>query len=189
MNNLPVFVSLSLLYFAAVSYAEAARRLGRPHLAPSFLLRSDPVFGPACVRLFDRARRPLTEEESQILSSQILKAIEPFNVAGLGNPAAGTGTPSIPTICFAPPEARRYFRARLWNCSGAAAFSFFSRNSTARSPGLAENYRENTKIEIEGQMPGPADCDPGIRRHNESATTPMESMTDSLSPLFSMNAC
>ncbi len=87
MNNFPVFVSLSLLYFAAVSYSEAARRLDRPHLASSFLLRSDPVFGPACVRLFDRARQPLTEEESQALSSEILNAIEPFNVAGLGNPA------------------------------------------------------------------------------------------------------
>lgn len=96
MNNFPVFVSLSLLYFAAVSYAEAARRLGRPHLAPSFLLRSDPVFGPACVRLFDRARQPLTEEDLQALSSEILNAIEPFNVAGLGNPARRNWYPVDP---------------------------------------------------------------------------------------------
>ncbi len=96
MNNFPVFVSLSLLYFAAVSYSEAARRLGKPHLASSFLLRDHPVFGTACVRLFDRARQPLTEEESQALSSEILNAIEPFNVAGLGNAARRNWYPVDP---------------------------------------------------------------------------------------------
>jgi len=33
-----VFNALLMLYFAAVSYAETARRLGRPHLCPGFLL-------------------------------------------------------------------------------------------------------------------------------------------------------
>ena len=47
MNNFPVFVALSLLYFAAASYSEAARRLGKPHLASSFLLCEHPVFGMA----------------------------------------------------------------------------------------------------------------------------------------------
>jgi FADH2 O2-dependent halogenase len=83
MNNFPVFVSLTLLYFAAASFSEAARRLGKPHLAGSFLLCEDPVFGPACMRLLDRARRPLSEQESAALTSDILEAIEPFNVAGL----------------------------------------------------------------------------------------------------------
>ena len=83
MNNFPVFVSLTLLYFAAASYSEMARRLGKPHLAGSFLLCEDPVFGPECMRLLDRARRPLTEQESVELTSDILAAIKPFNVAGL----------------------------------------------------------------------------------------------------------
>jgi tetracycline 7-halogenase / FADH2 O2-dependent halogenase len=84
MNNFPVFVSLTLLYFAAASFSETARRLGKPHLAGSFLLCDNPVFGPACMRLLERARQPLAERESAELTSDILAAIEPFNVAGLG---------------------------------------------------------------------------------------------------------
>lgn len=84
MSNFPVFVSLTLLYFAAASFSETVRRLGKPHLGSSFLLCEDAVFGPACVRLLQRARRSLTEQEAAELTSDILEAIEPFNVAGLG---------------------------------------------------------------------------------------------------------
>jgi FADH2 O2-dependent halogenase len=83
MHNFPLFTSLSLLYFAAASFAETARRLGKHHLAPSFLLCNDPVFGPACVRLCEQARRVRTEAESAQLCAAIRTAIEPFDVAGL----------------------------------------------------------------------------------------------------------
>jgi tetracycline 7-halogenase / FADH2 O2-dependent halogenase len=96
MSNFPIFVSLSLLYFTAVSYSEAARRLGKAHLASSFLLREHPDFGPACRRLLERARQPLTKEESLVLSQEILKAIEPFNVVGLGDPARRNWYPVDP---------------------------------------------------------------------------------------------
>jgi FADH2 O2-dependent halogenase len=86
MNDFPLFVSLSLLYFAAVSFSETVRRLGKPHLASSFLLHDHPAFGPQSRLLFDRilrARRPLDSKE---LSEEISRMIEPFNVAGLGDP-------------------------------------------------------------------------------------------------------
>jgi FADH2 O2-dependent halogenase len=86
MSNFPVFVALSLLYFAAASYSEAARRLGKTERAGSFLLCEDPVFGPACRELFARARRPLSEAGSEALARDIVTTIEPFNVAGLGRP-------------------------------------------------------------------------------------------------------
>ena len=86
MNNFPVFVALSLLYFAAASYSEAARRLGKPHLASSFLLCEHPAFGTASAGLLERAQRPMTRPESAELIRDILTAIEPFNVAGLGRP-------------------------------------------------------------------------------------------------------
>lgn len=86
MGNFPVFTALSLLYFAAASYSEAARRLGKPDLATSFLLCDHPEFGPTCVRLFERARGRLKKEESEALIRDIVSAIEPFNVAGLGRP-------------------------------------------------------------------------------------------------------
>lgn len=86
MGNFLVFTALSLLYFAAASYSEAARRLGRPELASSFLLCDHPNFGPTCVRLFERARGRLKNEESEAFIRDIVSAIEPFNVAGLGRP-------------------------------------------------------------------------------------------------------
>ena len=96
MNNFPVFVSLSLLYFAAVSFSETARRLAKPKLAPSLLLRDHPDFGPISRRLLERAQQPLSGDESQALSEEVLEAIEPINVAGLGNPARRNWYPVDP---------------------------------------------------------------------------------------------
>lgn len=87
MADFPIFTALSLLYFAAASFSETARRLNKPHLAKSFLLHDDKRFGPAFVHLLDRAMHPRTESESATLAEDILRAIESFNVAGLGNPA------------------------------------------------------------------------------------------------------
>jgi FADH2 O2-dependent halogenase len=84
MANFPLFVSLSLLYFAAASFSETARRLGRPHLAGSFLLHDHPAF--QIQPLFERVRLVRNQEDSQALSDDILRVIEPFNVAGLGDP-------------------------------------------------------------------------------------------------------
>jgi FADH2 O2-dependent halogenase len=44
MNDFSIFVPLSLLYFAAASFSESARRLGRADLARSFLLQDQPLF-------------------------------------------------------------------------------------------------------------------------------------------------
>jgi len=87
MSNFPVFISLLLLYFAAVSFSEAARRVGEPLLGPSFLLHDHPKFGFECNRLLDRAQQPLAEEESRALSEDVLNAIEPINIASFGDPA------------------------------------------------------------------------------------------------------
>jgi FADH2 O2-dependent halogenase len=85
MGNFPVFTALSLLYFAAASFSETARRLGKPQLAPSFLLHDHPQFGPDCIRLLERACYVQRGRESEELIEEIFQAIEPFDVAGLGN--------------------------------------------------------------------------------------------------------
>jgi tetracycline 7-halogenase / FADH2 O2-dependent halogenase len=80
--DFPLFAALTMLYFAAASYAEAARRLGRPRLSGSFLSGNHPTFRPAfrdCCRMAlgrDPARR------LEILAA-IRGAIEPFDVIGL----------------------------------------------------------------------------------------------------------
>jgi FADH2 O2-dependent halogenase len=86
MNNFPVFVALTLLYFAAASFSETARKLGKPHMAGSFLLCDDSNFGPVYAQLIERSRHLLSKNESNELIKDILEAIEPINIAGLGRP-------------------------------------------------------------------------------------------------------
>ena len=80
MRDFETFSALTLLYFAAASFSESARRLHRPGLARSFLLHDDPRFGPALCECC-RAHSP---DERTALLAKIYKAIEPFDVAGLG---------------------------------------------------------------------------------------------------------
>lgn len=83
MGDFELFKRLSLLYFAAASFSETARRLGRPELAPGFLLCDHGEFGPesaACAEI--ALGRPDGESREQLLE-RIDRAIAPFDVAGL----------------------------------------------------------------------------------------------------------
>lgn len=83
MTDPPLFKQLSLLYFAAAGFSEAARRLGRPALAPGFLLHAHPRFGSElreCAAL--AATRPEGDQRDALLA-RIDRAIEPFDTAGL----------------------------------------------------------------------------------------------------------
>ena len=83
MDDPALFKRLGLLYFAAASFSETARRLGRPELAPGFLLHAHPQFGEelrACV--VAASSRPGLEHRHQLIA-RIDRAIEPFDTAGL----------------------------------------------------------------------------------------------------------
>jgi FADH2 O2-dependent halogenase len=83
MADPAVFKRLSLLYFAAASYSETVRRLGRPHLAPGFLLNAHPHFGAelrSCAAL--AADVPVGAARTALLA-RIDRAIDPFDTAGL----------------------------------------------------------------------------------------------------------
>jgi FADH2 O2-dependent halogenase len=85
MTDPPVFKRLGLLYFAAASFSEAARRLGRPELAPGFLLHAHPGFGPE-LRACAAAAAALDTANGaarNALFARIDRAIEPFDIAGL----------------------------------------------------------------------------------------------------------
>ena len=83
MGDFGTFRVLSLLYFVAASYAETVRRLGKPELARSFLLHSDPIFGSALRRFTARARQGLSPQEKAELKQAILELMAEFDVAGL----------------------------------------------------------------------------------------------------------
>jgi len=83
MTDPPLFKRLSLLYFAAASFSEAVWRLGKPSLAPGFLLSAHPVFGPALIGCsLDAIAAPQGTRRSALLD-RIDRAIEPFDTAGL----------------------------------------------------------------------------------------------------------
>ena len=82
MRESEIFSALTLLYFAAASFSESARRLHRRHLAPSFLLCEDVRFGPALRRCCEDALNRRTPRAE--LLARVYAAIEPFDVAGLG---------------------------------------------------------------------------------------------------------
>jgi FADH2 O2-dependent halogenase len=86
MSNFPLFKRLCLLYFSAASYSETARRLAKPHLASSFLLYDHPQFGPRCRELVERAMHVPAAAETDGLIDDILRVIEPIDVAGLCKP-------------------------------------------------------------------------------------------------------
>ncbi len=88
LDDFPLFARLTLLYFAAATYAETARRLGRASMARGFLLHDHPTFGPALRRLCERAVRlgatgGRREEARTALWAGVLEAIRPIDVAGL----------------------------------------------------------------------------------------------------------
>jgi FADH2 O2-dependent halogenase len=83
-GDFPAFALLTRLYFAAASYAESARRLGRPERARAFLLHDDPVFGPALRRLCDAACDP-DPVVRRAAAERVRGVIEPFDVIGLND--------------------------------------------------------------------------------------------------------
>jgi FADH2 O2-dependent halogenase len=85
MSDFVLFKRATLLYFAAASFSETARRLGHPEKARGFLLHADPRFGPELRACSEEAAKKPEGEGRQALLDRIDHAIEPFDVAGLGD--------------------------------------------------------------------------------------------------------
>ena len=83
MDDPALFKRLSLLYFAAASYGETVRRLGRPSLAPGFLLCAHPTFAAELSECCEAATGRPQGSARRALESRIDRAIEPFDAAGL----------------------------------------------------------------------------------------------------------
>jgi len=83
MDDFPLFRTLSLLYFAAASFSESARRLEKHELVRGFLLHDDLVFAPECRRLLAIAKKELNCSEKAALVKDILALVAQFDVAGL----------------------------------------------------------------------------------------------------------
>jgi len=85
MGDFELFKRLTLLYFAAASFTETVRRLGRPEKARGFLLSGDPRFSGELEACVTAALRQPSGPERGALMTRIDRAIAPFDVAGLGD--------------------------------------------------------------------------------------------------------
>jgi tetracycline 7-halogenase / FADH2 O2-dependent halogenase len=83
MGDFDLFKRLTLLYFAAASFSETARRLGMPDAAKGFLLCDDPIFGPESGACAAAALAAPRGADRDALLARIDRTIEPFDVAGL----------------------------------------------------------------------------------------------------------
>jgi tetracycline 7-halogenase / FADH2 O2-dependent halogenase len=95
MEKVEIFNALSLLYFAAASFSEAARRLGKAPLADGFLLCGHPDFSKHLRQLCQTSREELSPVGIRTLRRQIREAIEPFDVAGLGDRSRDPWYPAL----------------------------------------------------------------------------------------------
>ena len=87
MSNFAGFQAVLLLYFASVSFAETALRLGKPELAVGFLLHQHSEFGPRMRVLLERARSLDSVAATELFAAEVRRLIEPFDVGGFGKPA------------------------------------------------------------------------------------------------------
>ncbi len=101
MGDFPSFRDLSLLYFAAASYSETVRRLGKPHLAPGFLLHNHPTFGPEARALLDPIGQGSPQPEASTLLAEVHRIITPIDVAGLTRTPANSFYPADADDLFA----------------------------------------------------------------------------------------
>ncbi|HMC27195.1 MAG TPA: tryptophan 7-halogenase, partial [Verrucomicrobiae bacterium] len=94
MSDFELFSALSLLYFAAASFSETQRRLGKT--PQGFLLNEHRAFGPAVRNTTHAAlTQPLLPHARTSLLKDIRNVIEPFNIAGLNDPARRNWYPAL----------------------------------------------------------------------------------------------
>jgi FADH2 O2-dependent halogenase len=90
MAHFDVFAAQAMIYFAAVSFAEARQRLAHESSETAawtgFLGVGDPRLGPVPRASFRRLGRMRTREDRRLFVRWVRKAIAPRNVCGFANP-------------------------------------------------------------------------------------------------------
>ncbi len=90
LSVFPVFTAFSQFYFAAASYSEMARRLGKRHLVSRFLAADRADFRSGMTRCITEMNEVLqnpTPEAIAAFERNVAAAIDCINIAGLADPA------------------------------------------------------------------------------------------------------
>ena len=88
MSDFRHFAATSMVYFAAISFTETVRRLGKKKLAPGFLFSEDPTLSAHILTTLENIRRIHQSEKTAVekwknLQSCVDSAISEFNVIGV----------------------------------------------------------------------------------------------------------
>jgi FADH2 O2-dependent halogenase len=116
-----LFSSLSMVYFAAASYCEMARRLGRNHLAQRFLAMDRSAFAATASDLSRMLRHNHCSDPIPF-ASEVKQRIESLNVAGLCDPRKRNWYDvdledlilSAEKLELSAEEMRRFLRTASW---------------------------------------------------------------------------
>lgn len=100
MHDFTMFKAVAMLYFAAAMTAETRRRLGVAAQPPTFLLEGDEAFGPALRDCLRRCRDNRPGSTRTDCLNAIERAIEPVNLAHLGDATRGSWYPCIAEDLF-----------------------------------------------------------------------------------------
>ena len=87
MDSFEHFADFSMFYFAAASFSETARRVGKAQLADSFLGRTNPAVSRGLEECADILRPDRRGAESAGFEQLVCESVEKINVAGLCVPA------------------------------------------------------------------------------------------------------
>ncbi len=107
LEDFPLFVELSKLYFAAAHFAESARRLGRPELAGTFLCGEHEEFGPALDACCRAALAPRDAAARKRLLGDVARAVQLIDMAGLLDASRRNWFPAPPVSASCPTSAAR----------------------------------------------------------------------------------
>jgi FADH2 O2-dependent halogenase len=96
MHQFERFKTLTLLYFAAATYSETVRRLGKAHLADGFLLCTQPVFSRKLRQICQLALEDDGTVSENDFRELVNETISPFDVAGLSDVTRHPWYPALP---------------------------------------------------------------------------------------------
>jgi FADH2 O2-dependent halogenase len=86
-QSFPLFAAYSMFYFAAASYSEMARRLGKSSRVTRYLARNIAPFREAMDELEERLQREGSRLDAVRFADEVARRIAPLNIAGLCDPA------------------------------------------------------------------------------------------------------
>ncbi|MEP7342727.1 MAG: sigma 54-interacting transcriptional regulator [Acidobacteriota bacterium] len=155
-----LFSSLSMVYFAAASFCEMARRLGRNHLAQRFLAMDRPAFASATGH-FSQTLRGNHGFDSVSFAAEVKQKIDCLNVAGLCDPRKQNWYDVDPKdlivsaekLELSQEEMRNFLRTASWAQTAVKLQKYSPQQLTIQLPSCQNQLSDEPVGELVGSSP------------------------------------